>query len=200
MATQSSRWSFRTLVFLQSALIAMAPLAIAALIGWRVVVPQVTEAVERHHRSLTRATANQVDTHLASALRELSATVVLVEAVPARGGPRTGADRVDSREAAIDRILDATIGNGLLYESIYVAGRDAIVHSIGLPPARRVARRDLKGIDLSRRDFVVQALQTGEPVWSTTFLSAVSGRLSVALALDSNSNTTGAFLTKQRNT
>jgi PAS domain S-box-containing protein len=180
VAKTPSSWSFGSLVFLQSALIAAAPLAIVALIGWRVVVPQITEAVERHHQALTKATAVQVDTHLASARRELLATVELVEAVP-RGA--TQGRQVDARDDAIDRILDATVGTGRLYETVYVAGTDAIVHSVGLPVARRVARKDLKGIDLSRRDFVTQAMRTGEPVWSPSFLSAVSGRLSVALAM-----------------
>jgi PAS domain S-box-containing protein len=169
-------WSFRSLLFLQGALVAAVPLLVVVLAGAWFVLPELADDIERQQRSMARTTASLVQTHLASARRELQSAAALI------GPAVAGGDGSPARRAEIDRILDALVGGGSLYEAIYVAGRDGIVTSIGLPAIRRGGRADLVGIDLSRREFVTQAMQGGELVWSPSFLSAVSGRLVVALA------------------
>ena len=70
-----------------------------------------------------------------------------------------------------------------IFEAIYLADASGHVVSVGLPASRQPYRDDYLGTDLSRRQFFTDARLTGKPNWSDTFLSVISGRVSVALAM-----------------
>ena len=82
-----------------------------------------------------------------------------------------------------DKVLDAHVSGNDIFEAIYLVNSSGQVVSVGLPSARRPYRDDYLGTDLSRRDFLVDAQVTGKSQWSDTFLSIISGRVSVALAM-----------------
>ncbi len=70
-----------------------------------------------------------------------------------------------------------------MFAAIYIADPDDAVYAVGLPQARRGQRSDLLGLDLSKLAVVREARERNEEVWSGTFLSTVSGRLAVTLAI-----------------
>jgi len=166
-----SVWPLRVLLFFQLLLIALVPMLLVGVALVLRIEPQVEDAARERARTLTVALAGQIDTHLAGAERELASLAAQLSLNGSR------------REAAMDSLLDAVVRDGSLYEAIYLAWADGAVTALGLPSGRRQARSDLKVVDLSRREFVGEAMSRGETVWSAAFLSAVSGRLTVAIAL-----------------
>jgi PAS domain S-box-containing protein len=83
----------------------------------------------------------------------------------------------------IEQILDSHIGHTELFESIYVLDRSGVVTAVGLPEGVSRHRKDYLGLDLSHRDYFLQARETGRPAWSDTFLSLFTGKMAVAIGL-----------------
>ena len=165
-------WSLRGILFAQLVLVALAPLIAVAVFMLVKIEPQLYEDVNVRQLTLARGVIGQVETHLASAERELQSLASSL-----------AVERNDQNRIPVDHLLDAVVRKGELYEAIYLVDASAGIVSLGLPLDRRNARDDLRSVDLSRRDFVTAALTQGEVVWSRAFLSAVSGRLTVALAI-----------------
>lgn len=172
MAGNSARWSLRAILFGQLMLAGLVPLLAVAWFVMVDVEPRVHEETRSRQHLLVRSIAGQVEIHLASAERELSSLAAMI-----------GAESGPGANSRADRLLDAVVGNGALYEAIYLLGPDQTVVGLGLPVDRRQAREDLRVVDVSRRAFVQDALSHGKIVWSPAFLSAVSGRLTVAVAM-----------------
>jgi PAS domain S-box-containing protein len=86
-------------------------------------------------------------------------------------------------EERVEQILDSLVRHTELFESIYVLDASGRVVSVGLPEKTASHRRDYLGLDLSHKDFYRAALQGGDPAWSDTFLSLLSGKMAVAIGL-----------------
>jgi PAS domain S-box-containing protein len=161
-----SRW-----LTLQFALVASMPLVVVAALVWFVLLPQMRTDMAVRHQALAQAIAGRVAAHLLGADHALRAL----------------ADYVDTQGHQPPpfwiSLLDAGAGSGDVFEAIYIADENKAVSAVGLPQMRRSKRDDLIGLDLSRRDFVGEAQMDKKEVWSETFLSTVSSRLAVALAL-----------------
>ncbi len=155
---------------LQFALIATVPLVAVAALVWLSLLPQMRADLVVRKQALARAIAGQVSTYLFGAGMVLRA---VADTLDLEGGSPT-----DWFAA-----LDAHAGSGDVFEAIYVVDSQDEVVSVGLPVSRRAKRQDLIGLDLSRRDFHRDASRTRKEVWSETFLSTVSSRLAVALAI-----------------
>ena len=156
---------------LQFVLVATVPLVAVAAVIWTSLVPQMREDISLRNQTLARAIAGRVSTHLLGAELELRALADYIE-------------RVGSKPAAFwFDLLDVHAGTGALFEAIYIADGHDEAYAVGLPVSRRAARQDLLGLDLSRREFLREARTSGHDVWSETFLSTVSSRLAVALAI-----------------
>ncbi|MBL8393151.1 MAG: PDC sensor domain-containing protein, partial [Candidatus Accumulibacter sp.] len=146
-------------------------LLVAALLMW-VMLPQVMADIEARHQALARAIAGQVEEYLRSAGRELSA---VAEYLGQRGD--------QPARVSLPPILDAHAGAGEVFAAIYVVAADDAVCAVGLPLGMRRQRDDLLEVDLSRWAILRQARERQVPVWSEVFLSAVSARLAVSLAI-----------------
>jgi diguanylate cyclase (GGDEF)-like protein/PAS domain S-box-containing protein len=156
---------------LRFAWVAALPLLLVALLVWLLLLPHIRADIEVRYQTLARAVAGQVEMYLLSAQHQLTAITGILEA---RG----------QRPSTYWFVpLDAHVGAGEVFETIYIVNSADVVHSVGLPETQRQRREDLLNLDLSRRSFLREARKFGEPVWSETFLSLVSGRLSVALAI-----------------
>ena len=167
-----ARWPLKAILFGQLLLASLMPLLVVAVFMLVKLQPQLLGDIGEQKKLLAGAMAGQIETHLDSAERELTSLAAVVSDVPMRG-----------RGAVIERQLDAVVRRGELYETIYLVDADFRVVAVGLPSARRTLREDLRLIDLSRRDFVRVAAAEGKAVWSPAFLSVLSGRLTVAVAL-----------------
>ncbi|MDS4040985.1 MAG: cache domain-containing protein, partial [Candidatus Competibacter sp.] len=156
---------------LRIAWVAALPLAIVAALVWLWLVPQIRADLEVRQQALARAVSGQIETYLRGVRRQLDAVAGLRRNLGYRPPPYW-----------FDP-LDAHVGTGGVFEAIYLVDAADSVHSVGLPEAQRGRRQDLIGLDLSRRDFLREARERQETVWSSVFLSAVTGRLAVALAV-----------------
>jgi PAS domain S-box-containing protein len=166
-----SRPPLRRWLALQFALVASVPLAAIAALVWISLLPQMRADIAIRNQSLARAIASRVSAHLFGAEQGLRAVVDYID----REGSKPGSFWFD--------LLDAHAGTGEVFEAIYIADTNSTVVSVGLPLSRRAKRQDLIGLDLSRRDFLREARISKRDAWSETFLSTVSSRLAVALAV-----------------
>ncbi len=146
-------------------------LLVAALLLW-VLLPQVLAEIETRHQALARAISGQVEVHLRSAGRELSAVTEYLQ--------QPGLQRASFW---FEPFLDAHVGAGEVFATIYIADAADSVSAVGLPQGQRRLREDLLALDLSRWAVLREARQRQALVWSDVFLSAVSGRLAVSLAI-----------------
>lgn len=167
---QSLRW-WLTLRFVW---VAALPLTVVAMLVWLWLVPLIRADFETRHQALARAVAGQIETYLFGVQRQLDAVAGLWRGLGYRPTPYWFA------------LLDAHVGTGEVFEAIYMFNSADRVHSVGLPETQRGRREDLIGLDLSQRDFLRRTRTLGERVWSEVFLSVVTGRLAVALAVPVN--------------
>ncbi|ACV35504.1 multi-sensor signal transduction histidine kinase [Candidatus Accumulibacter phosphatis] len=153
------------------ALVGMLPLLLVAVLGVWVLLPQVRAGVETNHQGLARAIAGQVEAHLLGGGRELSALAAFL-------GQRDG----QPASFWFDP-LDAHAGTGDVFAAIYIVDVDDSLYAVGLPQGLRGQRNDLLNMDLSRWAVVREAREHQQVLWSEVFLSAVSARLTVSLAI-----------------
>ncbi|MBE2260134.1 MAG: PAS domain S-box protein [Rhodobacteraceae bacterium] len=145
-------------------------LLVAALVLW-VRLPQALADLENRHQELARAVSGQVEVHLLGAGRELAAIAEHLR------------QRSDQPPSFWFTVLDAHVGAGDVFAAIYIVDLRDSVYAVGLPEGRRSRRSELLTIDLSRAAFVGEARAGNQRLWSEVFLSAVSARLAVSLAI-----------------
>jgi len=83
----------------------------------------------------------------------------------------------------IKPLLKNHVRHSRLLESIYVLNEKGIVEWVGLKPEKESFEKDYIGISLAHKDFYMKAHLSQEPTWSDTFLSLISGKMSLALCL-----------------
>ncbi len=161
----------RRYLSLQFGIIAASPVIVIAFLFWLFLMPQMRADVGIKQRALARAISGQISAHLMGGQRQLMALSKYVESLGPH--PATG----------LFSLLDTQCGEGELFETIYIAGPDETIYSLGLSHKRRSNRNDLLGLDLSGRAFYHEARMTQVSTWSETFLSTASSHLAVALAI-----------------
>lgn len=147
------------------------PLLLVAALLLQLLLPQVIAGIEARHEVLARAIAGQVEEYLRGAAREMSA---LAAYVGTSGWPE---------RPQLQALLDAHGSSGAVFAALYVAAGDDSVLAVALPPRQQVQRDDLIGVDLSRWTVLHEARSRQAQVWSEVFLSVVSARLAVSLAI-----------------
>jgi PAS domain S-box-containing protein len=147
------------------------PLMVVAALVWFVLLPQMRTDMAVRHQALAQAIAGRVAAHLLGADHALRSLADYIDTQ----GPQPAPFWIP--------LLDAEAGSGDVFEAIYIADENNAVYAVGLPQTRRNKRDDLIGLDLSRRGFVGEAQMHKRKVWSETFLSTVSSRLAVAVAV-----------------
>ena len=157
---------------LRIGLAGMVPLAMVAVLIVGVLLPQRRADLDTGYQGLAGALAAQVETHLLGAERQLRAIAEDFRSHPG-----------DHSAPNWSRTLDAHAGTGDGFAAIYLADPDGSAYAVGLPRAERGRRRDLVHLDLSERAALREARQQNEEVWSAAFLSTVTGRLAVSVAI-----------------
>jgi len=161
-------WHFKNLLSLQIGVTAGLPLLAIMLIGFTVIGPQLHSQVEARHRAVAVAMAGQVEAYLESAGRQLDNVRRMLESLPRNRW---------------QKILDVHVDEAEIFSEILVSDKSGITRFAGVPPALRTSRENIIGIDLSRRKFFSHLQNTGNPTWSDTYLSATSGKLTVAYTI-----------------
>ena len=169
---------------LQFALVAGLPVMIMVILVWLFLLPAMRSDTGIRHQGIARSIAGQVSSHVFGGQRQLAA---LADFLKTRDG---------LSERQVTALLDSQCGEGELFETIYISSsRQQLVLAVGLARSRRSLRRDLLGLDLSGRRFVLKAGNPEKPVWSETFMSTVSRRLAVALTIPLGENLITAEIT-----
>ncbi len=164
------QWPLAAVLTLRFALVgAISLAALAVVIVWHI-VPALRADLEDHHRAFASSVASQVDAYFSVADRELRALSFLL-------------DSKSASHQEITQLLDSFVSASSFYEAIYYSDEKGRVFAIGLPESLRQVRKNHLGLDISQRDFVREARERVAPIWSNIFLSPVSLRPAVAIAI-----------------
>lgn len=151
-------------------LITAAPLVLVAVILVALLVPEGRRGVEHHNADLAAAITTQIEAQLASRRFEMEQLAHEVTELDDAAVSRTG-------------LLDSALRANSRLDALYVTEVEGRIAAAAVRPETRLHVRDLIGIDMSARPFFIEATSTGQAIWSDTFLSMLSGRVTTALVL-----------------
>ncbi|HEX5682889.1 MAG TPA: ATP-binding protein [Ideonella sp.] len=154
----------------QFALVAALPLLAAALLWGALAVPAALREIERDNERMSTAIRGQLEAVLTVPQRTLQLSAQLLKA------PTTPAPL---QHQVLQDTLEATPA----FEAVYLTDAQGITQAAGLRPSTGVHAADVRGLDFSARPFYALAREREGPVWSDTFLSPFSGRVTAALAV-----------------
>jgi PAS domain S-box-containing protein len=170
MASQRRSWPLLAILASRFLLVAGIPAVAIALFFRLYYEPLLRQDVEAKQLISAQTTAQQIELHFSVANRELSALAQLFIRAPLL------------THSEIEVLLDAYADSSDFYEALYLSDEFGRISTIGLPASKRYLRQNLLGLDISSRDFVLQAHRLEQGYWSNSYLSTVSARLTVALA------------------
>ncbi len=127
--------------------------------------------IEKKNLLLAQAMSGQVEVFLREPLVVLQNVSSMLKNNP------------DYSDSDIQQLLELHVKGSQLFESIYILDNEGVVQNVGLPSAKEDFKRDIIGINLAHKEFYKKVRQTGQPTWSDTFLSLISGRMSLALCI-----------------
>lgn len=163
-------WSLVAILASRFVLVAAIPVLAIALFFRLYYEPLMRHDVEAKQLISAQASAQQIEYHFSVAERELNALAQLFISAPLLS------------HSEIEALLDAYAGSSSFYEALYLSDEFGRISAIGLATNKRHLRQNLLGLDISARDFVLQAHRLDHGYWSNSYLSTVSARLTVALA------------------
>ncbi len=159
--------------------VAVLPVILIACLTWLFMMPAIKHRTCIQHHAMARSIAGQLCGRMAEGERQLSALVEYLDKRPFTPDP----DLTD--------LLDAHCGDGEFFEALFVVDHTQfLIQVAGLTRSRRPSRSDFIGLDLSNHRIIHAVKDAITPVWSKSFLSAVTGRPCVVLTLP----LTGGFI------
>ena len=162
--------SLRARLAQQFILASLVPLLLTCGMFYLLMKQEIERKVDTENLALSESLAAKVELALAG---PTSAVKVLARMLGSVGMPA----------GLIEPILDEHVEHSSIIEALYLVGSDGAVRAVGLSPSLRSSRSNYVGLSVSHRPFVGQALQSGVPAWSDSFLSVTSGKVSVAYAV-----------------
>lgn len=168
------RRPIRQILSWQLLLVTIIPLLLVGLLMGAILVPKILQEVDNYRRNLTNTLVTQIKTYLQEPVTTLRALSTIVH------------ER--QKPSEINRILDAHAASNPIFEAISLVSPEGRVMAVGLPAHRQDFRENHLGIDVSRRPFFAEVRNQAGLAWSETFLSTISGRVSVALAIPAGKN------------
>jgi PAS domain S-box-containing protein len=170
ISKQPRSWSLLAILSRRFLLVAAIPVLAIALLFRLYYEPLMRRDVEDKQLISAQATAQQIKLHFSVAKRELNALAQLFISSPLLS------------HHEVEALLDAYADSSSFYEALYLSDEFGRISTIGLSASKRHLRQNLLGLDISSRDFVLQAHRLDQGYWSNSYLSTVSARLTVALA------------------
>lgn len=163
-------WPLLTILASRFILVALIPVLAIGLLFSLYYEPLMRTDVASKQLAVAQATAQQIEKHFSVANRELNALAQLFSS--------TSALQRDD----IETLLNVYASASDTYEALYLTDEQGRITNTGLTVANRKFRQNLQGLDISARDFVLQAHREQRGVWSNSYPSSVSARLTAALA------------------
>ncbi|MFT5728212.1 MAG: hypothetical protein ACI8PB_002364 [Desulforhopalus sp.] len=162
--------SLRKALTMQPAVSLFLSIAFIALFGVFWVLPQIRSEVESRQSELARAAVSQLEIFL-----ETSMAIV-------RGSALTNID-VGPTLPHSQNLLDAQLLASSTLNSIVVTDYNGQTVAAGVLAGKVIHRKDLLNLDISQTPIFKQVIENKAPQWSETFLSVITGRISVAYAV-----------------
>lgn len=160
----------RRILFRQAVLIVLIPFILMTAVGILWLAPLVRGDLESRQRKLAEVIGSQLDVYLRSVEMTVKASASAIRHGVTDASGKTG-------------FLDSQVRASDFLSALYVTGPDGSVTAIGLPLERNALHADFLRIDLSGNKHLLQAREKGASLWSDTFLSIVSGGMSVLCAV-----------------
>ncbi len=91
---------------------------------------------------------------------------------------RTHLKNLEVADILLNHVVHST-----LFDSIYLLDSNGLVTAVGLKLGSEGAKEDYIGLNMSHKRFFQNARKSTGPNWSDTFLSLISGKMSLALSL-----------------
>ncbi len=151
----------------QYVLLACVPLLLVIVLWSAVAIPQALRDIEAENQRTALLVRAQVEL-LIAAPREAAAR--------AATHVRPGASESEIRAALSDALDEAQS-----LESAILLDATGVVAIAEVRPGTRVGKQDWEGLDLSRRPFYERASVATAPVWSSTFLSPLTGNITAVV-------------------
>ncbi len=158
----------RRRLFLQFFGISLLPLLAVVLIIAAVMAKGLVGEVERQTATLGVAVRDQVEEQLAGRQASVELTGFVVARQP--------------EPAVQSRFMRAVMRVDAKFDALYVTDASGIVTSVALGASPTSREADLLGIDLASRPFYKAARAAKAVVWSDTFLSTLTGRVTAVVA------------------
>ncbi|MBC7940949.1 MAG: response regulator [Chitinophagaceae bacterium] len=160
----------------QFLLLGVLPVVAVFAAAWALLVPVLVSQAEARNRELAQAVGEQVQLQLDLRLRAAGMLTDLLRDDP-------------PSPAALQRSLQALLQRDPFLQAAYVTDESGRVVEAALSPQSGRYAADAVGQDLSRRPYFADARRGQGPVWSDTFLSTLSGQVTVSLALPAGERT-----------
>ena len=165
--TNKKSWPLRTILTTQFLIVAIIPLLIASVLSLILLVPKINHNQRLSQLTLSESISAQVISHLENAASGLN---VLANFSIQRY------ELFNENYA----FLDIYTNSQTYFSTIYLTNSSGLITNIGLPNNRQQLRQNYISLDISQNSFYKNVQNSSQAVWSNTFLSAVTGRLSIA--------------------
>jgi PAS domain S-box-containing protein len=163
-------WPLLTILASRFILVALIPVLAIGLLFSLYYEPLMRTDVASKQLAVAQATVQQIEKHFSVANRELNALAQLLSS--------TNALQRDD----IEILLNAYASASDTYEALYMTDEQGRIANTSLTVVNRNFRQNLQGLDISARDFVLQAHREQRGAWSNSYPSSISARLTTALA------------------
>jgi len=156
---------------LNFALVALVPIFLLSFIVLAHLARDANKEAREMNTLIARTVSGQVEIFLHEPLFVLQNISAVLEA---NGSWDAGQVR---------QVLDLHIRNSDLFEAIFLLTEQGIVDNVGLPEGMTDFYQDFIDVNLAHLPFYSTTVKTKEPTWSDTFLSVMSGNMSIALCV-----------------
>lgn len=165
--TNKKSWPLRTILTTQFLIVAIIPLLIASVLSVILLVPKINHSHHLSQLTLSESISAQVISYLENAASDLN---VLANFSVQRY------ELFNEKYA----FLDIYTNSQTYFSTIYLTDHSGLITNIGLPNSRQQLRQNYIALDISQNSFYKNVQSSSQAIWSNTFLSAVTGRLSIA--------------------
>lgn len=155
---------------LQAVIVAIVPFMLVGIIGAWVFLPRLKADVSARQQELARTIVAQIDNRLESAVASIKGLAAI----------HMG-DDVDWH--SMRHVLDAEMAVTPLLNALYVVGPDGRVAFAKLRGGDSAREEELSGVDFGNSELVREVVRRRGVTWSETYLSVISGKISVAVAV-----------------
>ena len=168
----SRQKTLRRSLLAANALVSLLPLCCIALIILLLIISGVREDFRIKIGMLSQSIRGLIQLFLDQPLTSLNTIGTIIAGT-------------DPASMLVTTILNTHSHDSLYFESIYLLDESGKVINAGLPESREHYRTELLGIDFSHRKEYKTVRERQQPVWSDTFLSLSSGKISLTLYVPS---------------